>query len=85
LGSPLSEALQKLRPDQDPSTSPDSDWFNETSREDLAELLLKADDLIKERETGVFTGAHLAKIKYSSTHLARNRRHLSRVQKLVRE
>jgi hypothetical protein len=35
-----------------PNAEEDPEWLSEKSREELAELLLKADDLIKERETG---------------------------------
>jgi hypothetical protein len=58
LGSPLPATLQSLRLGSDPSSSgadeenADASWLSEKSREELAELLVKADDLIKERETG---------------------------------
>ncbi|KAJ6561574.1 hypothetical protein DFH09DRAFT_1160274 [Mycena vulgaris] len=54
LGSPLPATLQMVGLNSEPP-SPQRDeqaeWLNEKSREELAELLLKADDLIKERET----------------------------------
>ncbi|KAJ7180548.1 hypothetical protein C8R46DRAFT_940376, partial [Mycena filopes] len=57
LGSALPATLQMVSRSQ-PSTpnagaeqDQDTDWLNEQSREELAELLVKADDLIKERET----------------------------------
>ncbi|KAJ7639256.1 hypothetical protein FB45DRAFT_1055407 [Roridomyces roridus] len=50
LGSPLPATLQRLH-SQPGSPADDRDWLNEKSREELAELLLKAGDLIKERET----------------------------------
>jgi hypothetical protein len=49
LGSPLPATLQIVA---SPNAEEDPEWLSEKSREELAELLLKADDLIKERETG---------------------------------
>ena len=62
LGSTLPATLQRVRWDKDnlhgaPALSPaaegDMEWMNEKSREELSELLVKADDLIKERENGM--------------------------------
>ncbi|KAJ7498541.1 hypothetical protein FB451DRAFT_1072255 [Mycena latifolia] len=56
LGSPLPATLQMVGLNSEPSSpqrddEDNPDWLNEKSREELAELLLKADGLIKERET----------------------------------
>ncbi|KAJ7734031.1 hypothetical protein DFH07DRAFT_1065326 [Mycena maculata] len=55
LGSPLPATLQMVGMSQPGSPAADldenMDWLNERSREELAELLLKADGLIKDRET----------------------------------
>lgn len=58
LGSPLPATLQMVglhseptSPAQEDTSIENHDWLNERSREELAELLLKADDLIKERES----------------------------------
>ncbi|KAJ7760452.1 hypothetical protein B0H16DRAFT_1532342 [Mycena metata] len=55
LGSPMPATLQMVGRSQpstpDAGAAQDTDWLNEQSREELAELLVKADDLIKERET----------------------------------
>ncbi|KAJ7043502.1 hypothetical protein C8F04DRAFT_1028362 [Mycena alexandri] len=55
LGSPMPATLQMVGRSQPPTpdgaAEQDTDWLNEQSREELAELLVKADDLIKERET----------------------------------
>ena len=40
-------------PTLSPAAEEDVDWMNEKSREELSELLVKADDLIKEREHGM--------------------------------
>lgn len=47
-----------------PLTSPAAeDWLNEHSRADLSELLLKADELIKDRENGTYSNTPYLKIK----------------------
>jgi len=63
LGPSLPATLQRIQWDKDnlDSATPalssaiehDMEWTNEKSREELSELLVKADDLIKERENGV--------------------------------
>jgi hypothetical protein len=63
LGSSLPVTLQRVRWDKDnldgattalsPAPEDDMEWMNEKSREELSELLVKADDLIKERENGM--------------------------------
>lgn len=63
LGSSLPVTLQRVQWDKDnidsaipasaPAAKDDMEWMNEKSREELSELLVKADDLIKERENGV--------------------------------
>lgn len=57
LGSPITVTTQLMEagtpPTGIPKTTPEVDeWMNEKSREELSELLLKADGLIKSRETG---------------------------------
>lgn len=37
------------------ATEDDMEWMNEKSREELSDLLVKADDLIKERENGEYS------------------------------
>lgn len=60
LGSPLPATLQRVLWEKDSpapalssATDDDMEWMNEKSREELSELLVKADDLIKERENGM--------------------------------
>lgn len=57
LGSPMAKTFQMVGwdiPNEEPGeTEPDDiAWINEKSREELKELLVKADVLIKERENG---------------------------------
>lgn len=59
LGSPMTSTFQLVGWDADPDDrqlpSPppeDEDWMNEKSREELEELLVKADAIIKQRENG---------------------------------
>lgn len=58
LGSPMSATFQRLAWDADHQkplpADHDKEWIEEKSREELAELLVKADDIIQERETGAF-------------------------------
>lgn len=56
LGSPITATFQRVGWDADrdplsPATE-DLEWMNEKSREELSDLLVKADDIIKERENG---------------------------------
>ncbi|KAF7352442.1 hypothetical protein MVEN_01208800 [Mycena venus] len=73
LGSPLPATLQSLRlgseaasPKADLEENADTSWLNEKSREELAELLLKADDLIKERETELGVTSAVCKSLYEN-------------------
>ncbi|KAL1709141.1 hypothetical protein EV121DRAFT_253243 [Schizophyllum commune] len=54
LGSPMSATLKALGWDLDAdptnSSGPNPDWLTEESRDELADLLVKADGLIKERQ-----------------------------------
>ncbi|CAK5263121.1 unnamed protein product [Mycena citricolor] len=61
LGSPLPATLQMVELGEE-----DADWLNEKSREELTELLLKAGDLIKERETGLSLTSALRKTLHES-------------------
>lgn len=56
LGSPIAATFQRVGWDADPLSpaTEDLEWMNEKSREELSDLLVKADDLIKERENGQF-------------------------------
>lgn len=51
LGSPVPSSFRfaTLEP------MPGQEWIDEKSREELAELLVKAEDIIKERENGNFS------------------------------
>ncbi|KAK7062086.1 hypothetical protein R3P38DRAFT_687189 [Favolaschia claudopus] len=80
LGSPLPATLQSLRlssegssPGADEDSSFDQSWLNEKSREELAELLLKADDLIKERETELGVTSAVCKTLYESNVTLKNK------------
>ncbi|KAJ7749248.1 hypothetical protein B0H14DRAFT_3603837 [Mycena olivaceomarginata] len=79
LGSPLPATLQSLRLGSDPSSSgadeenADTSWLSEKSREELAELLVKADDLIKERETELGVTSAVCKTLYDSNVTLRNK------------
>ncbi|KAJ7213720.1 hypothetical protein B0H12DRAFT_1155741 [Mycena haematopus] len=72
LGSPLPATLQSLRLSSEASSprvedeNVDTTWLTEKSREELAELLLKADDLIKERETELGVTSAVCKSLYES-------------------
>ena len=56
LGSPLLATFRRVGWDNNnqlpPTSEEDREWMNEKSREELSELLLKAEDLIRERENG---------------------------------
>ncbi|KAF7302034.1 hypothetical protein MIND_00769800 [Mycena indigotica] len=67
LGSPLSATLQMVgRTQSQPSSPQQDDWLHEKSREELAELLHKADDLIRERETELGATSAVCKSLYES-------------------
>lgn len=66
LGSPLLATSHwvgwpKMKDQLSPSTEEDQEWINEKSREELSELLVKAEGVIRERENGklgfIATGA----------------------------
>ncbi|KAF7355666.1 hypothetical protein MSAN_01484400 [Mycena sanguinolenta] len=79
LGSPLPATLQSLRLNSENWTPREEDdnadtaWLNEKSREELAELLLKADDLIKERETELGVTSAVCKSLYESNVTLKNK------------
>jgi hypothetical protein len=54
LGSPIHVTAQLLGSSQDinPDSPVPEDWIREKSREELSDLLLKADEIIKSRESG---------------------------------
>lgn len=61
LGSPMAATFMRVAWDADhqtPTPMEDIEWMNERSREELTDLLVKADDLIKERENGTFITIH---------------------------
>ncbi|KAJ7228259.1 hypothetical protein GGX14DRAFT_611979 [Mycena pura] len=79
LGSPLPATLQMVglgnsQPASPHETEQDSnnDWLNEKSREELTELLLKADGLIKERETELGVTSAACKSLYDSNVSLKN-------------
>lgn len=58
LGSPMAATFKRLGWSETdsqlpPSPEEDKGWMDEKSREELSELLIKAEDLIKERESGM--------------------------------
>ncbi|PPQ67580.1 hypothetical protein CVT25_012074 [Psilocybe cyanescens] len=83
LGSPMTSTFQMVGWDADPndrqlpSPPPENDdWMNEKSREELQELLMKADVIIKEREnelgitTAVCKGLYQNNVALKSKHQA---------------
>ncbi|KAF7332382.1 hypothetical protein MKEN_00120000 [Mycena kentingensis (nom. inval.)] len=64
LGSPLPATLQMVG--SPPTPGQEEDWLNEKSREELAELLHKAEDLIRERETELGATSAVCKSLYES-------------------
>jgi hypothetical protein len=54
LGSPIPGTAQLLGSSADLAPVPE-DWVREKSREELSELLLKADGIIRSRESGEVT------------------------------
>ncbi|KAG5639680.1 hypothetical protein H0H81_005863 [Sphagnurus paluster] len=74
LGSPMAATFQRvawdLAGDREtppvPETQEDVDWMNERSREELSELLVKADDLIKERENELEMASAVCKNLYDN-------------------
>ncbi|KAJ7853886.1 hypothetical protein B0H13DRAFT_2082048 [Mycena leptocephala] len=70
LGSPLPATLQIVA---SPNAEEDPEWLSEKSREELAELLLKADDLIKERETELGVASAVCKSLYESNVTIKNK------------
>ncbi|KAJ7437111.1 hypothetical protein B0H11DRAFT_1830372 [Mycena galericulata] len=75
LGSPLPATLKMvgLSEPASPQDGNDQDWLNEKSREELAELLLKADDLIKERETELGVTSAVCKSLHESNVTLKNK------------
>ncbi|KAJ7068659.1 hypothetical protein C8F01DRAFT_1118888 [Mycena amicta] len=77
LGSPLPATLQMVGLNRSQPSSPHAPeqdgWLNETSREELAELLHKADDLIRERETELGVTSAVAKSLYESNVSLKNK------------
>nr|GAT59693.1 predicted protein [Mycena chlorophos] len=67
LGSPLPATLQMVgRNKSQPSSPHEEGWLNEKSREELAVLLHKADDLIRERETELGVTSAVCKSLYEN-------------------
>lgn len=76
LGSSLPVTLQRVQWDKDnidsaipasaPAAKDDMEWMNEKSREELSELLVKADDLIKERENELGHVSSVCKTLYDN-------------------
>ncbi|KAG6830502.1 hypothetical protein H0H92_000343 [Tricholoma furcatifolium] len=70
LGSPIIATLQRVGWESERQMSPtkeeDRDWMNEKSREELTDLLVKADDLIKERETELGVASAVCKSLYDN-------------------
>jgi hypothetical protein len=65
LGSPMYATFQRVGWDADrdplsPASEEDIEWMNEKSREELSELLVKADEILKERENGACSESLIA-------------------------
>ncbi|RDB20117.1 hypothetical protein Hypma_012834 [Hypsizygus marmoreus] len=73
LGSPMPATFQRVgwdtgSPDRQvsPTSEEDMEWMKEKSQEELSELLVKADDLIKERETELGVASAVCKELYDN-------------------
>ncbi|KAF9464829.1 hypothetical protein BDZ94DRAFT_1235041 [Collybia nuda] len=71
LGSPMAATFQRVgwEADRDPlspASEEDLEWMNEKSREELSELLVKADDIIKERENELGLASAVCKSLYEN-------------------
>ncbi|KAF8076699.1 hypothetical protein FPV67DRAFT_1472379 [Lyophyllum atratum] len=75
LGSPMAATFQRVgwesgaadrRMSPPPHDSEDMEWMNERSREELSDLLVKADDLIKERENELSRASAVCKSLYDN-------------------
>ncbi|KAG6861835.1 hypothetical protein C0995_011132 [Termitomyces sp. Mi166 len=70
LGSPMAATFQRVGWDGErqlsPTTEEDLEWMNEKSREELSELLVKADGLIKERENELGIASAVCKNLYDN-------------------
>ncbi|KAF5388097.1 hypothetical protein D9615_000655 [Tricholomella constricta] len=73
LGSPMAATFQRVGwddgaadRDASPTEEEDMKWMNERSREELSELLVKADDLIKERENELEMASAVCKSLYDN-------------------
>lgn len=66
LGSPVSATFRKIEREAGKVVAEEdnTDWLNEKSREELSGLLLKADDIIKKRETELERTSSLCKSLY---------------------
>ncbi|KAJ6616245.1 hypothetical protein B0H10DRAFT_2219643 [Mycena sp. CBHHK59/15] len=77
LGSPMPATLQMVGLDPEQTSSRDEDdnpdWLSEKSREELAQLLLKADDIIKERETELGVTSAVCKSLYENNVTLKNK------------
>ncbi|KAJ7126425.1 hypothetical protein C8R43DRAFT_931971 [Mycena crocata] len=76
LGSPLPATLEMVDRASEPASpegNDNSEWLNEKSREELAELLLKADGLIKERETELGVTSAVCKSLYENNVTLKNK------------
>ncbi|KAG6854366.1 hypothetical protein C0991_007871 [Blastosporella zonata] len=70
LGSPMAATFQRVGWDNEHQMSPareeELEWMHEKSREELSELLVKADDLIKERENELGLASAVCKSLYDN-------------------
>ncbi|KAG6856782.1 hypothetical protein H0H87_000750 [Tephrocybe sp. NHM501043] len=77
LGSPMSATFQRVGWDGDRQMSPtreeDLEWMHEKSREELSDLLLKADDLIKNRENELGVASAVCKSLYDNNVMLKNK------------
>ncbi|KAK0461771.1 uncharacterized protein EV420DRAFT_127453 [Desarmillaria tabescens] len=66
LGSPVSATFRRIEREAGKAVAEEDnmDWLNEKSREELSGLLLKADDIIKKRETELERTSSLCKSLY---------------------
>ncbi|KAG6910132.1 hypothetical protein DXG01_012891 [Tephrocybe rancida] len=77
LGSPMAATFQRVGWDGERQMSPareeELDWMNEKSREELSELLVKADDLIKERENELGVASAVCKNLYDNNVMLKSK------------
>lgn len=78
LGSPLMATFQRVGWDRfngplSPTNEEDQNWINEKSREELSDLLVKAEDLIRERESDLGMASVVCKNLYENNVALKNK------------